>query len=142
MPELSKQDIERLVGRATDVRLQAYAPHSHFSVGAAILVSSGQIFEGCNVENASYGLSLCAERVAASAAVSAGFRSWSAIAVASVGGVTPCGACRQFLVEFGTGVTIVLVNVVVGSRRLLQLGDLLPDAFDGSFNGSVLPGER
>ena len=141
MSELSRQDIERLVGCATDARLRAYAPHSHFCVGAAILVSSGQVFEGCNVENASYGLSLCAERVAASAAVAAGFRSWSAIAVASVGGVTPCGACRQFLVEFGTDVTVVLVNVIDESHRVLQLDALLPDAFDGSFNRRGLSGE-
>ncbi len=132
MPELNKHDIERLISRASAVRHQAHAPHSHFYVGAAVLVGNGEITEGCNVENASYGLSLCAERVAASAAVAAGFRSWSAIAVASVGGVTPCGACRQFLVEFGTDVTVILIDVIDGSRRTLKLADLLPDAFDGS----------
>ena len=132
MPQLSKHEFERLISRAVAVRHQAYAPHSHFYVGAAILVSSGEIMEGCNVENASFGLSLCAERVAASTAVAHGFRTWSAIAVASVGGVTPCGACRQFLVEFGTDVSVILINVIDGSHRTVQLGDLLPDAFDAS----------
>ena len=132
MAELSNHEIERLISRAVAARHQAYAPHSHFYVGAAVLVSSGEITEGCNVENASFGLSLCAERVAASAAVTAGFRSWSAIAIASVGGVTPCGACRQFLVEFGTDVTVILIDVIDGSRRELKLGDLLPDAFNAS----------
>lgn len=132
MEQLSKHEIERLISRAVAVRHQAYAPHSHFYVGAAVLVSGGEIAEGCNVENASFGLSLCAERVAASAAVAAGFRSWSAIAIASVGGVTPCGACRQFLVEFGTDVSVILVDVIDGSYRSLKLGDLLPDAFDAS----------
>jgi cytidine deaminase len=129
-------DIERLIQRAVAVRDQAYAPHSHFYVGAALLTSDGEIIVGCNVENVSYGLSICAERGAASSAVAAGFRSWTAIAVASVGGVTPCGACRQFLAEFGTDLLVVLVDVIDGSRRSVKLGDLLPDAFDGS----TLPG--
>ena len=89
MSKIAKHDVDRLISRAVAVRDQAYAPHSHFYVGAAILVSSGEIVAGCNVENASYGLSICAERAAACAAVSASFHSWSAIAVASVGGVTP-----------------------------------------------------
>lgn len=132
MTSISNHDLERLISRANAVRHQAYAPHSHFYVGAAVLVSSGEIFEGCNVENASYGLSLCAERGAAVAAVAAGFRSWTAIAVASVGGVTPCGACRQFLVEFGGDVSVILIDVIDGAHRTVKLADLLPDAFDGS----------
>ena len=132
MIQIADRDFERLVQRAVAVRDQAYAPHSHFYVGAALLTSSGDIIEGCNVENASYGLSICAERVAACAAVASGFRSWTAVAVASVGGVTPCGACRQFLAEFGTDVIVVLVDVIDGSSRTVKLGDLLPDAFDGS----------
>ncbi len=130
MTKIAKHDADRLISRAIAVRDQAYAPHSHFYVGAAILVSSGEIVEGCNVENASYGLSICAERAAACTAVSQGFRAWSAIAVASVGGVTPCGACRQFLIEFGADVTILLVDVIDGGCRETKLADLLPDAFD------------
>lgn len=129
MPALSKQEIDRLIRSAIAVRDQAYAPHSHFYVGAAILIPDGTIVEGCNVENASYGLSLCAERVAASAAVAAGFRSWLAIAVASMGGVTPCGACRQFLVEFGRELPVILVDTIDRTHRTVDLSDLLPDAF-------------
>ena len=132
MPELKSADVERLIRSAIHVRDQAYAPHSHFYVGAAILMHDGDIVVGCNVENASYSLSLCAERVAASAAVAAGHRTWKALALASVGGVMPCGACRQFLMEFGSDVTIIMVDVIDGSRRTRKLSQLLPDAFDGS----------
>ena len=113
-------------------RDQAYAPHSHFYVGAALLMSDGEIVAGCNVENASYSMSLCAERVAASSAVAAGYRSWRAIAIASVGGVMPCGACRQFLSEFGTNIAVIVTDVIDGSRQVRKLSQLLPDAFDGS----------
>jgi cytidine deaminase len=132
MPELKTHLIDKLVGFAIDARDQAYAPHSHFYVGAALLMENGEIVSGCNVENASYSLSICAERVAASTAVAMGHRSWRAIAIASVGGVMPCGACRQFLTEFGTDVTVILVDVIDGSRRTRKLSQLLPDAFDGS----------
>ena len=132
MPELKTRSIDKLVRLAIDARDQAYAPHSHFYVGAALLMDNGDLISGCNVENASYSLSICAERVAASTAVAMGHRSWRAIAVASVGGVMPCGACRQFLSEFGTDVTVILVDVIDGSRRTRKLSQLLPDAFDGS----------
>jgi cytidine deaminase len=132
MPELKTHLIDKLVGFAIDARDQAYAPHSHFYVGAALLMENGEIVSGCNVENASYSLSICAERVAASTAVAMGHRSWRAIAIASVGGVMPCGACRQFLTEFGTDVTVILVDVIDGSRRTRKLSQLLPDAFDRS----------
>lgn len=130
--DLKTQQIDKLVRHAIDARDQAYAPHSHFYVGAALMMYDERIVVGCNVENASYSLSVCAERVAASAAVAAGYRHWRAIAVASVGGVTPCGACRQFLAEFGMDVTVILVDVIDGSRRILKLSKLLPDAFDAS----------
>lgn len=132
MQALKTHDVEKLIRRATEVRDQAYAPHSHFYVGAALLMNDGQVIVGCNVENASYSLSICAERVAASAAVAAGNRSWRAIAIASLGGVSPCGACRQFLSEFGTDVSVILVDVLDGSRRTRKLSQLLPEAFDGS----------
>ena len=132
MAELKTYSLEKLVRSAVNARDQAYAPHSHFYVGAAILLGDGQVVSGCNVENASYSLSICAERVAAAAAVAMGHRSWQAIAVASVGGVTPCGACRQFLAEFGTDVPVFMVDVIDGSRRNRKLSELLPDAFDGS----------
>lgn len=132
MPELKSQDIDRLVLAAIDARDQAYAPHSHFYVGSALLMHDGEIVVGCNVENASYSLTLCSERVAASTAVARGHRHWQAIAIASVGGVTPCGACRQFLAEFGSDLLIVCVDILDGSRKIKRLSQLLPDAFDGS----------
>lgn len=132
MSPLSNAQIESLVQRAVEVRDQAYAPHSRFLVGAAILVLDDHgefIHRGCNVENASYGLTLCAERVAASAAVSHGHRSWRAMALATIGGVTPCGACRQFLAEFEPNLTIILADVTDDSRRRVSLQTLLPDGF-------------
>ncbi len=132
MTELKTNEIERLVHAAVAARDQAYAPHSHFYVGAAMLMDDGDVVCGCNVENASYSMCICAERVAASTAVAAGYRKWRAIAIASVGGVPPCGACRQFLSEFGTDTTVVMVDVIDGARRMKKLHQLLPDAFDGS----------
>lgn len=132
MPELKTQEIERLVRSAIEVRDQAYAPHSHFYVGAALMTDTGDIVIGCNVENASYALTICAERVAASTAVAAGHRSWKALAIASLGGVMPCGACRQFLAEFGLDVTIIVVDVLNGARQTRKLSQLLPDAFDAT----------
>ena len=132
LAELQDDQIDELVSRAIAARDQAYAPHSHFYVGAAILLFDGRIQVGCNVENASYSLTLCAERVAASSAVAAGYRHWQAIAIASVGGGTPCGACRQFLAEFELDIPVIMVDVLDGSRRIVQLSKLLPDAFDGS----------
>ena len=132
MSEPKSQEIERLIQAAVEARDQAYAPHSHFYVGAALLLSDGEIVTGCNVENASYALTLCAERVAASAAIAAGYRSWSAIAIASVGGAMPCGACRQFLAEFGADVSVVVIDILDGRRSVRQLSQLLPEAFNGT----------
>lgn len=132
MTEIKPQDIDRMVRSAIEARDQAYAPHSHFYVGAAILLGDNQIVAGCNVENASYSLTLCAERVAACSAVSYGHRMWQAIAIASVGGAMPCGACRQFLVEFGEDLLVVCVDVLDGTRRSKRLSQLLPDAFSGA----------
>ncbi|QDT06659.1 Cytidine deaminase [Rubripirellula lacrimiformis] len=132
MLELKPHEVEQLVHSAINARDQAYAPHSHFYVGAAMLMDDGEIVCGCNVENASYSMCLCAERVAASSAVAAGYRKWRAIAIASVGGVSPCGACRQFLAEFGQTTTVIMVNVLDGSRKIRKLAQLLPDAFDAS----------
>lgn len=130
--ELKAQQIDRLIRAAMDARDQAYAPHSHFYVGAAILTADGEVIIGCNVENASFSMSICAERVAAASAVASGYRSWRAIAIASVGGVMPCGACRQFLSEFGGDIMVIVTDVIDGSRRTRRLSQLLPDAFDGS----------
>jgi len=122
--------IEALVQAAVEARLRAYAPYSRFQVGAAILDCQGQIFTGCNVENASYSLCLCAERTAGGHAVASGSKNWLAIAIATAGGVAPCGACRQFLVEFGSDLEVISVAIDQAKRRRWKLKELLPDRFD------------
>jgi cytidine deaminase len=124
---------EDLVRAALDARSRAVAPYSNFRVGAALLTRDGKIYTGCNVENASYGLSVCAERVALWKALSEGERSFSRIAVASDGvrPATPCGACRQLLWEFTGDIEVVLVNLQ-GRTETHRLAALLPDAFDRS----------
>jgi cytidine deaminase len=120
-----------LVESALQVREQAYAPYSGFPVGAALLAASGRVFTGCNVENASYPLTICAERAALFRAVSDGEREFEAIAVVSLTGATPCGACRQVLYEFGgpDGDLRVLVGDTAGSIRSFTIAELLPEVF-------------
>ncbi len=123
-------DAQRLQQAACDARLHAYAPYSGYHVGAAVETAAGEIFTGCNVENSSYGLTICAERVAVSAAVAAGHREFAGIAVATSNGGPPCGACRQFLAEFATTLPVLLVDGETG--RLLgetDLQELLPLPF-------------
>ncbi len=128
--EDDSKTLETLVQAALDVRLRAHAPYSNFQVGAALLCDDGEIFIGCNIENASFSLTICAERVAAAAAVTAQKRKWRAIAIASKDGVTPCGACRQFLSEFGHDIVVISVDASSGKRKRFQLSELLPYAFD------------
>lgn len=121
---------EQLVQAALDVQRRAYAPYSHFLVGAAIRTKSGEVFTGCNVENASYGLAICAERAALCAMVAGGQREIESVAIASPGGVTPCGGCRQSLVEFGSNYSVILIDSqtrTVEQRWTMQ--ELLPGAF-------------
>lgn len=125
---LAKADQDRLVVTAMDVRGRAYAPYSGYHVGAAVLTASGRVFGGCNVENASYGLSLCAERGALSAAVAAGHSSFEAIAIVADSIASPCGACRQFMVEFNPEMAVILADAH-GNRKLTRARDLLPDFF-------------
>ncbi len=122
---------QELIRQATEARTRAYVPYSGFQVGAALLGASGKVYTGCNVENASYGLTLCAERTAAVKAVSEGEREFVALAVVTDKGVLPCGACRQFLAEFGQDLR-VLVADTAGMCREYRLSDLLPDAFAGA----------
>lgn len=121
--------LERLVAAAKDVRARAYAPYSRYHVGAAVL-AGGKIYPGANVENASYGLSLCAERNAVAAAIVDGARQIDAVAVvtASSPPATPCGMCRQTLAEFARDLPVVLVNEA-GERTETTLAALLPRAF-------------
>jgi cytidine deaminase len=117
-----------LVAAAIRAREHAYAPYSNYRVGAAILLPEGEIVSGANVENASYGLTNCAERSAVYTAVSRGARALLAVAVATENAGSPCGACRQVLVEFAGDVPVLLVDGA-GSTRETTLYQLLPDHF-------------
>jgi cytidine deaminase len=125
---LSQHEMSELAKAAEQVKRMAYAPYSRFSVGAALLAADGTIYTGCNVENASYGLAICAERNAVAHAVAQGAREFTALAVVTENGVTPCGACRQVLAEFGPEMTVIVLDVS-GHRRVYRLDELLPDAF-------------
>ena len=121
-----------LIARAINARSKAYAPYSNFAVGAAIKCKSGAIFGGANIENRSFGLTICAERVAIGTAVAAGERDFVAIAVTADSDepIVPCGACRQFLAEFNPDLIIVSATVR-GDRKMDNLSRLLPDPTRG-----------
>ena len=123
-----------LASSALAARENAHAPYSHFGVGAALEDASGRVHTGCNVENATYGLTLCAERVAVFKAISEGARKFRRIAIAADTDelTPPCGACRQILWEFCGDIEIMLVNPR-GKSETLQLKDLFPRAFDASY---------
>lgn len=118
-----------LIAAACAVRESAYAPYSKYKVGAAILMEDGRMFTGVNVENASYGLSICAERTAVFKAVSEGSRKIVAVAICTATAGSPCGACRQVLVEFGGDIPIWYTDTK-GTVIETSLHDLLPDHFD------------
>ena len=126
--------MDSLLEAALEARKSAHAPFSHFLVGAAIEDESGRIHTGCNVENATYGLTVCAERVAVFKAISEGARKFRRVAVAADTEVLtpPCGACRQILWEFCGDIEILLVNLR-GKSETIHLKDLFPRAFDASF---------
>jgi cytidine deaminase len=123
-----------LLAAALDARQHAHAPYSHFKVGAALEDSQGRIHTGCNVENSTYGLTICAERVAVFKAMSEGVREFRRIAVAADTDTLtpPCGACRQILWEFCGDIEVTLVNPR-GASETLRMKDLLPRAFDASY---------
>jgi len=125
---------EELIEAATKVRENSYAPFSNFRVGAALETGSGEIIAGCNVESASYGLTVCAERVAIWKAISEGKRKIKHIAVvADTEELTPpCGVCRQIIWEFGGDIPVVMANLK-GKVETVQMKDLLPRAFDTKF---------
>ena len=120
-----------LLNATVDARLSAYAPYSGFAVGAALLLADGNVVIGCNVENASYGLAICAERNAICAAVAQGHQKFEAIAIAATPLASPCGACRQFIVEFGKDIEVICFD----PERLEEIkrwksGELIPDSFE------------
>ncbi len=125
---------DQLIEQATAARLRSVAPFSNFLVGAALQTDEGKVFSGCNVESASYGLTVCAERIAIWKALSEGERDFARLAiVADTEQLTPpCGTCRQIIWEFCKHATIVLANLH-GQKEELHVADLLPRAFDARF---------
>ena len=126
---------DELITCAMTARERAYAPYSHFKVGAALIGKSGRVYTGCNVENAAYGPSICAERTAVVKAVSDGEREFEAIAVVTENGISPCGTCRQVMMEFAPDMTVIIADIQ-GNARVTVVHDLLPD----SFTPAHLPG--
>jgi cytidine deaminase len=122
---------EELVAQAVEARERAYAPYSGYTVGTALLTKSGRIYTGCNVENAVYPLTTCAERVAVVKAVSEGEQEFDALAVVTENGGAPCGSCRQTLREFGKDI-VVLIADATGAYRETTVAELLPDSFSAN----------
>jgi cytidine deaminase len=122
-------EYETLTASAREARTRAYCPYSNYAVGAALLTPEGEMIQGCNVENASYGMTICAERSAVMAAVAQGKRQFTAIAVATKDGGTPCGACRQVLNEFNPRMAVITVNEKGEVVHSTTLDALLPTAF-------------
>jgi cytidine deaminase len=129
--ELTAEERKQLMAAARAARGNAYAPYSHYAVGAALQTVNGKVYAGANVENASYPVGLCAERVALFSAVAAGERKFTAIAVVTEDGAAPCGACRQALVEFGREIEVILADEKGEIREVITLDRLLPMAFGG-----------
>jgi cytidine deaminase len=127
-------NLEQLIGMAMQARENAFAPYSNFKVGAALLAANGKVYTGCNVENASYGLTVCAERVALWKAISEGEREFTRMAVVTGSDrpASPCGACRKLLWEFCGDIDIILANTR-GARESRRVRELFPLPFDRSF---------
>ena len=122
---------DALIAAAKQARENAHAPYSNFRVGAALRATSGRIFGGCNVENATYGLTVCAERIAIFKAMSEGERGFDAIAVVTETLTPPCGACRQLIWEFCGDVPVILSNLK-GKTEVIPMRELFPKPFDSS----------
>jgi cytidine deaminase len=125
---------EKLIDAARAAREKAFAPFSNFKVGAALRTAAGDVITGCNIENASYGLTMCAERVAIFKAISEGEKSFTELAIIGDAKILtpPCGACRKIIWEFCGDIPIILANLN-GETRTFQMSTLLPEAFDASF---------
>lgn len=123
---------QKLVQQAIGARKWAYVPYSHYAVGAALLTASGRVYDGVNIENAAYPVTVCAERVAIFKAVSEGERQFEAIAVVTSNGGSPCGSCRQVLSEFGLDTLVIIADETGVVHQELTVGQLLPGAFTPS----------
>jgi len=125
---------QKLIAEALKARTRAYAPYSNFQVGAAVEAEGGEIYIGCNVESASYGLTVCAERVAIWKGISCGEKRFKQIAVVvdTEELTPPCGVCRQIIWEFCGDVPVILSNLE-GKSEIIRMGELLPRAFDSKF---------
>ncbi len=126
---INQEKLDQLIECAINARSWAYAPYSHYSVGAALLTASGKIYEGVNIENAAYDTTVCAERVAVFKAVSEGEREFTAIVVATENGGASCGSCRQVLAEFGLSTRAVFVDADGNIHSDTTVEGLLPRAF-------------
>jgi cytidine deaminase len=129
MNKLTPEQHETLIESARQVRAWAYVPYSHYSVGAALLTASGKIYDGVNIENASFPLTICAERTAVYKAVSQGEKAFIAIAVVTDNAGTPCGACRQVLAEFGLDTLVIIADKDGVVKMEKTVAELLPGAF-------------
>ena len=127
--DMTEQEIQKLIDRAIAAREKTYSPYSHFGVGAALLCEDGAIYEGCNIENASYGLTNCAERTAIFKAVSEGHTKFKALAVVAdtEGPCAPCGACRQVMAEFK--IPLIIMGNLMGNIKIVTIEELLPFSF-------------
>lgn len=129
---MTELEIQKLMDCAIKARENAYSPYSHFAVGAALLCEDGTLYEGCNIENASYGLTNCAERTAIFKAVSEGHTKFKALAVVAdtEGPCAPCGACRQVMVEFK--IPLIIMGNLMGDIKIVSIEELLPFSFSES----------
>lgn len=126
---MTELEIQKLMDCAIKARENAYSPYSHFAVGAALLCEDGTLYEGCNIENASYGLTNCAERTAIFKAVSEGHTKFKALAVVAdtEGPCAPCGACRQVMAEFK--IPLIIMGNLMGNIKIVTIEELLPFSF-------------
>lgn len=126
---MTELEIQKLMDCAIKARENAYSPYSHFAVGAALLCEDGTLYEGCNIENASYGLTTCAERTAIFKAVSEGHIKFKALAVVAdtEGPCAPCGACRQVMAEFK--IPLIIMGNLMGNIKIVTIEELLPFSF-------------
>ena len=129
MTQIENETLEKLIETARNARCWAYAPYSHYAVGAALLTAGGSIYDGVNIENAAYPTGICAERVAIFKAISEGERDFTAIVVMTDNGGTPCGSCRQVMAEFGLSTRVLIVDTKGKTHMDTTVEELLPRAF-------------